>query len=184
MTVPCESKPEIEKLQGQQVEFKEGQNEMEFRLRMQGEHIAQIKDASLEMVSGFKDFAREMRETVSDIKDKQIRDDMETKQQRKEIEILFNDKRLFQNDTLPKLKDEILQMGNIVTVHAKECNDKQIAPIKKRLKVIEDEHLSENGSKTGVKEWRAEIYATVIVIIALINAFWHKITFIFPKGGN
>jgi len=157
---------------------------MEFRLRMQGEHIAQIKDASLEMVSGFKGFAQEMRDTVSDMKEKQIRDDMETKQQRKEIELLFSEKRVFENDTLPKLKDAILQMGEIVNAHTRECSDKQISPIIQRLKLIEDGHLSETGKTTGVKEWRAEIYAALIILLALVNAFWDKINFISPKGGN
>jgi hypothetical protein len=175
MTVPCESKPDIKKLQGQQDEVKEGQNDMELRLRMQGEHIAQIKDAAFEMVSGFKEFATEMRSTVSEIKEKQIRDDMETQQQRKELDMLFADKRDVRDKVLPQVYLEIGAVATGSRESLKSFTDREFTPLLQRVSVIESNHTLEEGKQEGffdsVKTWKT-ISVAISAFAAIAGSIW------------
>ena len=159
MTEPCESKDQIdntakavEHLDQGLSQIKESQTEAEFRLRMQGEHIAQIKDASQQIVEGFKEFAAEMRGTVTGLKENQIKDHAATNQLRKEVEILFQDKRELRETTIPSIREDINKAKNAATVRMADCVEKDIVPLKSRVKVLEDDHLKADGKKEGIIE--------------------------------
>lgn len=168
---PCESKPEIDKIAA-------GQTEMEMRLRIQSEHIAQIKDASQSMVEGFREFSAEMRQQVTDIKERQITDHAETKQLRKEVEILFQDKRDLHTKILPQITETINKSSNAMTVRLEECAEKQIVPLKQRVKALEDNHLVEGGKREGWIEslkTAKMIYPIILSVGLAIAHAWRSI---------
>ena len=174
MTDPCGSKDVIDKTSAQVDKLTRDHGEIDFRLRLQGEHVAQIKDASNKMIESFDTFANRLHETVASIKEQQIKDGMKTGQLRKEIELLFAERREMKDVVIPTVKEEITKVRSAFDVRIAECAEKKIVPLVSRVKTLEDNHLVEGGKTEGfIDAVRTAkfLIPTITAIVALFISF-------------
>lgn len=174
MNDPCGSKDVIDKTAAQVEKLTSDHGEIDFRLRLQGEHVAQIKDASHKMVASFEAFAAKLHDTVTTIKEQQIKDGIETGQLRKEVELLFSDRREMKDVVIPAVRQEITQAKAAFDVRIAECAEKKILPLVGRVKTLEDNHLVEGGKTEGfIDAVRTAkfLIPTITAIVALFISF-------------
>jgi ASC-1-like (ASCH) protein len=160
----CTEEKRFEAVENGQTENKQSLSDNDMRQRVQGEHIAVMKDATQTISRNVEAFVTEIRGFMSQTIKDGARDAERLKMLEQDRERLYNNDKEIRDVIIPKVEAEIKDGKDQVEVRISDLVEKHIKP-------LEDRHLKESGRKQML-----QYIPTILTALMAAAGLWALMT--------